>query len=599
MTLIRRTRVFAAPLLVLAMISAVVAADANQTADDPVLKALGDEIARSMTLQLEDFEKPYFVQYAVDDTAAHRISATCGAIVSSNRSRSRLLYTQVRVGSYELDNTNFGGGGMGGFGRRGGGRNRGGGMGRGATRLPIDGNDMAMRHEIWSATDSAYNSAVETLAQTRAYIQDRGAGDRPNDFSKQEPLQAIAPLAELSAGALTDWESNLKRLSARFLEFDFIQNATASLTAGARNSYLVNSEGTCLRQGNTTAMLRITAEAQAADGEKISDSIEFLARSPGELPAMDAILANVDDLAKRLSKTIDAPILEEYIGPVLFDGAASPQLFQELISRGVAASSGPVGGGRRRFSATENLSKYLGKRILQRSFQVYDDPSAGMFNDTVLAGHFAFDDEGVRARRVDIVVDGTLKDLLTCRTPTKDFGLSNGHGRRSARTATAQASVGCLYVSSADGLGADELKNKLIEIALDQGLDYALRITTLRNRTGGGGMGSMADMRSMFMRQQRGGGGGGALSDPVFVYKVHVDDGREEPVRGCEFGDISVTDLRRIAAAGDAATVYNRGGGQPGGASIIAPGVILEEVELFEIEQDHAPQPVITAPHAR
>lgn len=598
MTLILSKRVFAAPLLVLAMISAGFAADAVQAADDPVLKALGDEIARSMTLQLEDLEKPYFVQYAVDDTTAYRISATCGSIVSSDRARSRLLYTQVRVGSYELDNTNFGGGGMGGFGRRGGGRNRGGGSGRGATRLPIDGNDMAIRHEIWTATDSAYKSAVETLAQKRSYIEDREVSDRPNDFSKQEPVQAIAPLAELSAEALSGWEDNLKRLSARFLDFDFIQNATAEMTAGARNEYLVNSEGTRLRQGNIMAMVRITADALAADGENISDSIEFLARSPEDLPAMDEILAAVDDLAKGLSKAIDAPLLEEYIGPVLFDGTASPQLFQDLISRGVAASAGPVGGGRRRFSAMEDLSKYLGKRILPRSFQVYDDPSAGVWNNTILAGHFAFDNEGVRGRRVDIIVDGTLKGLLTCRTPTKDFDLSNGHGRRPGLGATAQASVGCLFVSSTDGLSADALKSKLIEIALDQGLDYALRIASLRSRAAGR-MGSMADMRAMFTRQQRGGGGGSALSDPLFVYKVYVDDGREELVRGCEFGDISVTDLRRIAAVGDGETVYNRGGVQSGGVSIIAPGVILEEVELFGIEQDHAPQPVIAAPHAR
>jgi len=596
MTQIGATRVFTVPLLVLAIFSSALAADGDRGTGDPVLEALTAELARSMTLQLEDLEKPYFVEYAVDDTTAHRMSATYGAIISSDRSRSRLLYTQVRVGSYELDNTNFGGGGAGGFGRRGGGRNRGGSAGRGATRLPIDGTQSAMRHEIWSATDRAYKSAVETLAQKRAYIEDRGAGDRPDDFSKEEPVQAVAALAKLSLADLARWEETLKKVSARFLEFDSIQNATVSLSAGARNSYLVNSEGTRLRQGNRTALLRIAAEAQAADGERINDSVEFLAPTAGELPAVDQLLAAADDLARRLAETIDAPVLDEYIGPVLFDEDASPQLFQELISRGVAASTGPVGGGRRRFSATENLSKYLGKRILPRTFQVYDDPSVDRRGGTILAGHYAFDDEGVRAKRVDVVVDGKLEELLTSRAPTKESSLSNGHGRRSARSAPSRASVGCLHVNSKDGLDADRLKSKLIEIARDEGLEYALRITRLSGRAGGG---RMEDMRAMFMRQQRGGGGGGALSDPLFVYKVYVADGREEPVRGCEFGEISVTDLRRIAASGVEPTVYNRGAGQPGGTSIIAPGVILEEVELFRIEQDHAPRPYIDAPHAR
>ena len=58
------------------------------------------------------------------------------------------------------------------------------------------------------------------------------------------------------------------------------------------------------------------------------------------------------------------------------------------------------------------------------------------------------------------------------------------------------------------------------------------------------------------MRMQRG-GGQPPLPDPVAVYKVYVDDGREELVRGCEFGQITVASLRRILAAGDRATVHN------------------------------------------
>ena len=59
----------------------------------------------------------------------------------------------------------------------------------------------------------------------------------------------------------------------------------------------------------------------------------------------------------------------------------------------------------------------------------------------MLAGHFTHDDEGVAAQRVDLVVNGKLKGMLTSRVPTKAFAGSNGHGRRSGRTGSAQAAA--------------------------------------------------------------------------------------------------------------------------------------------------------------
>src|SRR5262245_20414719 len=81
--------------------------------DDVVMKALVDELGRSMTLQLEELKSPYFVEYSVTDRAQHRFVATCGAIVSSDESKSRRLATSVRAGYYDLDNTNFAGEGGG------------------------------------------------------------------------------------------------------------------------------------------------------------------------------------------------------------------------------------------------------------------------------------------------------------------------------------------------------------------------------------------------------------------------------------------------------------------------------------------------------
>ncbi len=109
---------------------------------DLIMRAMADELARSMQLQMEDLEKPYFIQYSVEDSITYQISAAYGALVASARDRSRTFYGQIRVGSYELDNTNFTSGGGGFF--------FGGGSAGGSARasLPLDDDYSAIRQAI-------------------------------------------------------------------------------------------------------------------------------------------------------------------------------------------------------------------------------------------------------------------------------------------------------------------------------------------------------------------------------------------------------------------------------------------------------------------
>src|SRR6266576_1063176 len=46
-----------------------------------------------------------------------------------------------------------------------------------------------------------------------------------------------------------------------------------------------------------------------------------------------------------------------------------------------------------------------------------------------LAGYYLYDDEGVKARRVDVVKNGVFESFLMSRSPIAGFDHSNGHGR--------------------------------------------------------------------------------------------------------------------------------------------------------------------------
>ena len=557
-----------------------------------LLQAMEDELARSMQLQMEDLGKPYFVQYTVDDIIGYRITAKLGAIVLSTSSRSRPFSTQVRVGAYKLDNTNFSGGGRGGgFGR---GR-RGGGGGRGRSSLPLDADYQAIRQALWWATDGAYKNAVETFTQKKAYLAEVNLQNRPDDFSEAPAASHMAPSATLVFDREA-WEARLRELSGCFCRLPRVQNSNVRLVVTAGNRYVVNSEGTRLRTGTTRAELSIGATVQGKDGMKVTDSLRYTALTPEGLPPLKRILDDIDRLARQLTAAVDAPPLTSYTGPVLLEGPVAATLFRSMLAQGLAATPEPVGTRRSRFRGRENLEKKLGQRILPRTFRVYDDPTVATAAGIPLFGHYEYDDDGVKARRVDLVEKGKLRNMLLSRVPTRTLSGSTGHGRQMRGGGSTQATIGSLFIESDDGKTPEELRAALIETAKEEGLEFGIRVASIRSSAPGPGG---RDMQSMLRNLRRGQGGGEqTLGDPVFIYKVYVKDGREERVRGCEFTPIELGDLRDIIAAGKTPTVDNDMGGS-GGSSLIAPAVLFEEMELMKIEQELPRRPVLENPLLR
>ncbi|MGO9639425.1 MAG: peptidase U62, partial [Terracidiphilus sp.] len=71
---------------------------------DSVLKAMLIELDRGKSnLQLKDFQKPFFIQYRIEDIDNFETKAEFGATSSSRRSHGRLARVTVRVGDYKTD----------------------------------------------------------------------------------------------------------------------------------------------------------------------------------------------------------------------------------------------------------------------------------------------------------------------------------------------------------------------------------------------------------------------------------------------------------------------------------------------------------------
>ena len=73
---------------------------------DPVLKAMLEELGRSKAqLQLPGFEKPFFIEYRVQEINAFETRAAFGAPQASAHTHTRVARVTVRVGDYKTDSS--------------------------------------------------------------------------------------------------------------------------------------------------------------------------------------------------------------------------------------------------------------------------------------------------------------------------------------------------------------------------------------------------------------------------------------------------------------------------------------------------------------
>jgi len=508
---------------------------------DAVLKAMQDELARSVaSLKMQEWEKPYFIEYQVADGDSFSVNASFGGLLYSNRSRARMLSVQVRVGSYDFDNEASG------F----------------PSALVAEDDYQALRHGIWLATDSAYKLAVEQLARKRAFLKNRVEEERVPDFSHEEPTTTVLPRQTLTLNQ-AHWEKQVREWSAIFRQFPEIRQSGVSFQAQLMHKYLVNSEGTKTRRPVILIALQAYAATQAADGMWLTHSVPFYAGRLEELPPPQEVAGAIRRMAEELTRLRSAPVLEaNYLGPVLFTGQASAEMFSQLLAPELCSQ-------RPSMEREDNgeLANRLNRPVLPASISVFDDPTQQKSGEQALIGSFQVDDQGVPARRVSLIEQGVLKNLLMSRRPRKDMLRSNGHGR-SAFSGGATTEIGNLFIEPSNGKSSADLKQELLKLCKSQNLKYGVLIKTL------------SDGRS---------GKGAGLSAPIMAFKVYVDDGHEEMIRGASVGEIATRQLKQIAAVGSDRYVYNQiegGGGSPFGGgigistSIIAPSVLLEELEL-------------------
>ena len=536
---------FALLAIILLVASIAQAKDAPTSADDPVLQAMQTELDRSKSaLKLEGMAAPYYIDYRVIDMDAFATEAAFGALRTEVHARFRFLRVVVRVGDYKQDSF-FG-------------------QGQGSMDfMPLDNDIVALRHQIWLATDNAYKAATEALTAKQAQLKQYTVDQPVDDFARAEPVVSISPPAKLGFDP-QPWNKMLQDASALYKADSQIEAFDSGLNFAAVTRYFVTSEGTVVRSGQTAYDLRIAGTTQAADGMRLDRSHEYSVTDIKQLPSEETLLADTTKLLATLKQLRDAPIAdEEYRGPVLFSADAASTVFSDLVGENILGVKPDLGQPARTKGSFATSYK---SRVLPDFLSVVDDPTLASMNGQSLMGNYDIDDEGVKAMPVSVIENGKLMNYLMGREPIRDFPASNGHGRARLPQNYPAPSLGNMIVRASESSTPAELKKKLIELCQQRELPYGYYVETL-----------------------------GPQRVPRLIYKVWARDGHEELVRGAMFGDLDTRTLRNdLIAAGNDVNVENHPLNIP--HSIVNPSILFDELEVKRANANKDKLPEYPAP---
>jgi TldD protein len=574
---------------------------------DQTLRAMRDEMARAkarLELKIPGTDqpvRPYYVEYRLLDLDFREISGEFGTLLSSNHARNRFMDVEARVGNYKLDSSNFiSDDGFRGF--------------IGSTgSVGIDRDYDSLRQDLWIATDQAFKEAVETYSRKQAYLSSLARQSDINDFSKAEPVHLIEPLV-MADWSNRNWDQEARETSAALRAFPQIYEGRVTYYLVFATEYLVTSEGTEIRTNRSFAAIESGMNALADDGMPINHFYATYAVHPVDLPTPETVRKRLNVTGSELMALRSAPAAQDYTGPVLFEARAAAPLLAQILGPAVNGARPPV-------SFTPVMEQLLsglggksdwitriGARVLPASVTVVDDPGAKEFQGTPLLGSFAVDDEGVRAQKVTLVENGTLKNELMSRRPGPDFDQSNGHGR-SAFLSDAKPTMSNLFFRSKETLSPADLKKKFLDSCREQKLAYCMMVREMDNPT----LSLLHQEDFQALLASYGGGAGTGDRLPLVVYRVYPEDGREEIVRGARIIGINSRAIRNIAGIGNDSFVYNYMQSQINGfagtalgafgsaqnglpASVVAPSLLFEEVEVRGARGEPKRLPLLPAP---
>ncbi|MBI4907092.1 MAG: TldD/PmbA family protein [Acidobacteria bacterium] len=516
-------------------------------AQTPLLDALGEELARNFTVLKEKGDPPaYYLAYAVTEDESESVSASFGALHSSNRSHTRNLDVTLRIGSPKLDNYHRMRGDWPQF--------------TAGVQLPVEENAVSVRRRAWAETDRIYRLATQRLIRLKTNTQVKAAEeDTSDDFSVEEPARHTEVPAKLKVSN-QEWAAKVRKWSEEFNKHRGVLSSNITLAGTRQSKYLVNSEGTRLQHGRGFVRIIVSAQGKASDGMDLSAFESFEGESADRLPKDDVIQAAVARVAQRVTDLLRAAPVDPYVGPAILSGSSSGVFFHEIFGHRVE------GHRQKDESEGQTFTKSVGKPVLPEFLSVTFDPTRKTIGKTDLNGWYLYDDEGVKGQPVKVVEKGILNTFLMSRSPIRNFAKSNGHGRRQAGAEVVSRQSN-LLVESTQAVSRLQLREMLIAEVKKQGKPYGLlfdQVTGGYTTTGRQGLQAFTVV-------------------PLVVYRIYPDGKPDELVRGVSIVGTPLASFAKIVATSNEMEVFNGICGAESGSvpvSAVSPALLVTEIEI-------------------
>jgi len=539
-------------------------AETTQAAPSPLIQTMSQELDREMPILSKATPPAYFLSYILTSSDRSEVMGSNGALLSSEESHSRWLETQVRVGSYDLDNTHKVG-------------NSGPTQGSFGTSVPVDDAPDVLRRAMWAETDKQFRAASEGLIKinTSKEVQVQTLEEHAPDFAREKAHTFYGPEVSVHPDR-KPWEQKVRDYTRAFRASPQILNSIVTFSATGDNQYQVTSEGTRLQFGQVHYRLELFIQGKAPDGMDINRYYNFDWSNPADAPDDKTVLAEGQVLRKELEALVAAPLVEPYAGPALLTGRATAVFFHEVFGHRAE------GFRQKDINEGQTFARKVGEPILPKFLSIYDDPTQRTLGKDILIGFYPFDDEGTPSERVTLVDHGVLKNFEMSRQPLTGFPVSNGHGRRQIG-AQPVSRQGNLIVQSTLTVTNAELRKKLVEEINRQGKPFGLLIDDIA----GGFTFTGRGQPQAFQVQ------------PLVVYKVFADGRPDELVRGVDIVGTPLVSLTKIVATGDTMETFNGYCGAESGSvpvSASAPAILITEMEVQKKETSTDKPPILPPP---
>ncbi|MHB9056605.1 MAG: metallopeptidase TldD-related protein [Paludibacteraceae bacterium] len=529
-------------------------------AQDKLTDILKKELMRNYEI-MKTLDVPvYYISLRVDESESYDIMSSNGAVSENKHNKGRLMAITMRVGNRTFDNMHYSG------------------NMQNIQRITLPDSDVeeAVKLSLWRGLQQAYSEAKDQLEENRTEQTTRPVEeDKSPDFSIEKASQYFEKPMPFSALGFDENEfiNRANQFSKILSNNRNVLVNLVTVNSTLTRKYFLDTDGASIVQNDPSVRIYLGGYVMADDGMLLENYKTYFGRNTAELPAVDSLLSDVNQLSSTLTALKSSPKIDSYTGPVILSGEVSGVFFHEFFGHRVEGARMKSG-----FDA-QTLKKKIGEKILPERLSITFDPTVSRYGNSILSGDYKYDDEGVRGQKVEMIKNGVLTNFLMSRIPIEGFSKSNGHGRGQLNTGT-ETRQSNMIIESSKPISNEELNKLFIEELKKRDLKFGYRIDKV---SGGLTMTSAASANAFYL-------------NPLIVYRIYTDGRPEELVRGINIVGTPLTAFSQIMAETNDHKTFNGicgalSGGVP--VSAIAPSMLVKELEFQKIGDSQKMDPFI------